>query len=216
MTLTFGEKIGRLEEVIVDLLFTGMPYVKVVSTYNGELGDRAKLVEALRTLKGEMPLVLIGYTGGKDEPVGRPPSPNGPLELRHEATIEVVCCADDSRAQYKRERAGGTLTRKGGMALSHRMFSDVRELLTNRQFAVTVDDEQVVLNEGELIPLDNEYIERITGLTAVSTPFGLYFDYATPDHAEPPAGEIAVINFDIGVGRGDGALRHPPGVFPAT
>ena len=66
MSLSFGEKVSKLEEAAVDLLFDGMPYVRVVSTYNGELGDRPKLIEALKTLSRDFPLVLLGYP-----PLGR-------------------------------------------------------------------------------------------------------------------------------------------------
>jgi hypothetical protein len=214
MSLTFGEKVGYLEEAIVDLLFGGMDYVHVVSTYNGELGDRAKLIEALKTLKGDFPLVLLGYTGGPIDPTGRPPTPNGPLEVRHEGTIEVVSCADDSRAQYKKTRGGAVLTRKGGQALSHRMFSDVLEQLSNRQLTKQIAGETVILNEGELIPTGIDYIERVTGLTAVSTTFSLYFDHTTTDHTAPPSGEIARVNFDITPEREPRDMNQPPGVFP--
>lgn len=212
--LTFGEKVSRLEEAVVDLLFTEMPYVRVVATYNGELGDRPKLVEALKTLKGDYPLVFVGYTGGTNELVGRPPSGNAPLELRHTGTIELVACADDSRAQYRRVRGSQALTRHGGMALTHRMFSDGLGLLSNRQLTARSEDEDVILNEGELIPADVDYIERVTGLTAVSTTFNFYFDFWTADHRVAPSGEIVKINFDVGTrGRGGAPqLRQPPGV----
>jgi phage gp37-like protein len=211
--LTFGEKVSRLEEAIVELLFAGMPYVRVVATYNGELGDRPKLVEALKTLKGDYPLVFVGYTGGTNEPVGRPPSGNAPLELRHTGTIELVACADDSRAQYKRVRGADALTRHGGMALTHRMFSDSLDLLSNRQLTTRVEDDDLLLNEGELIPADVDYIERVTGLTAVSITFDFSFAFCTADHSTPPSGEINLINFGVGPLGGGQQLRHPPGVF---
>lgn len=210
--LTFGEKVSRLEEGVVDTLFTGMPYVRMVSTYNGELGDRAKLVEALKTLKGDFPLLFVGYTGGTNEPVGRPPTGNRPMELRHTGTLELVACADDSRAQYKRVRGAEPLTRHGGMALTHRMFSDGLDLLSNRQFKAQVGEEEVILNEGEFVPADVNYVERITGLTAVSTTFDFYFDFWTTDHTPVPSGEIVQVNFDISLRGGGGSLLQPPGV----
>src|SRR3712207_713406 len=137
--LTLGQKVGLLEEAVVETLYAGMPYTRVVATYNGELGDRPKLVEALKTLKGDFPLVLVGYRGGDSAGGGRPASADTPLDVSHPATLEVVCCADDSRAQYKRARGAEPLTRKGEMALSHRMFSDVIDLLSNRQLKAEVD-----------------------------------------------------------------------------
>jgi hypothetical protein len=209
---SFGEKVSLIEEAIVELLFDEMPYVRVVSTYNGELGDRDKLVEALRTLKNDFPLVLVGYTGGTDEVVRRPATPNGPTELIHHGTVEIVSCADDSLAQFKHVRGAAPLTRKGGMALTHRMFSDTRALLTNRQFTKTVGgDEKVILNEGELVPQDNDYVERITGMTAVSTPFTLSFSYVTPGAPAPPSGVVNLINFSIDSPAG-GALTQLPGI----
>ena len=216
MTLSLGEKVGRLEEGTVELLFAGMPYVNVVATYNGELGDRPKLVEALKTLKGEFPLVLLGYAGGETVEVGRPSEPDGPVELIQQGTLDVVACCDDSRAQYKRLRAGQTLTRKGGQALSHRMFSDIQSILSGRQLTAAVEGEEepAVLNSEELIPRAVEYIERITGLTAVSVPFSLSISYSTPDHREPYGGEITTINFGIEPITTAPGLNHPPGVFP--
>ena len=215
MSLSFGDKVGKLEEAIVDLLFAGMPYVSTVSTYNGELSDRPKLIEALKTLKGMLPLVLVAYTGGTDEEVAGSPVPNAPVEIIHHATIEVVYCADDSRAQYKRVRAGDSLTRKGNQALTHRMFSDGRAILSGRQLTIEADGDTQILNEGELTPVANDYIERMPALTAVSTPFTLSFRYTSPDHREPYGGEITTINFDIGRIGDDGRnLEHPPGVFP--
>lgn len=211
--LTFGQKVSLLEEAIVDTLFTGMPYVNVVATYNGELGDRPKLVEALKTLKGDFPLVLVGFTGGTNELVGRPPTANKPLTLSHTGTIEIVSCADDSRAQYKRVRESQPLTRHGGMALTHRMFSDELDLLSNRQFKKRVEDEDIILNEGELIPANVDYIERVTGLTAVSLTFDFSFAFCTADHSTPPSGEINLINFDVGPRGGGQQFRHPPGIF---
>lgn len=214
MSLTFGEKVSLLEEAAVNLLFDGMPYVRIVSTYNGELGDRAKLVEALKSLRGDFPLVLLGYTGGPLTLNARPPTPNGPLDLMHEGTIEVVSCVDDSRNQYKRVRDQEPLTRKDGLALSHRMFSDVLDLLSNRQLRTVVEGETVILNEGELIPTGIDYIERVTGLTAVSTTFSLAFSHTTQDNTAPPSGEIAVVNFDIGTTRRPEQMNQPPGVYP--
>lgn len=211
-SFSIGEKVSLIEEAIVERLFAGMPYVNVVATYNGELGDRPKLVEALKTLKGDFPLIFVGYTGGTDKLVRRPATPNSPTEMIHHGTIEIVSCADDSRAQYKRMRsAADPLTRKGGMALTHRMFSDVRGLLTNRQMTKTVGDEKVILNEGELIPTDNDYVERITGLTAISTPFTLSFSYVTPGEPAPPSGVINLVNFTIESPDGS-ALNQPPGI----
>jgi hypothetical protein len=212
-TLTFGEKVGRIEEAIVDLLFGGMDYVRIVSTYNGELGDRPRLVEALRTLKGDFPLVLVGYTGGPFEETVRTPAPNAPLDERHHGGIEIVSCSDDSRSQYKLVRDSKPLTRKDGQALSHRMFSDVIALLSNRQLTATVGGEQVILNEGELIPRSVDYIERLTGMTAVSTTFSLYFDYTSADNRAAPSGEIARVNFDITPERSPEPMNEPPGVY---
>lgn len=197
MSLTFGQIVGKIEEVAIDLLFEGMKgYVTELSTYNGELGDRENLVKRLQNLSKShsFPLVWVGYSGGDD--VRFPDDgliPNVPLTLQHQGTLIVACCCDDERSQYTKRRTGQPLTRAGGQALSHRMMSDVRGILANRQLVTRVDNQDVILNEGELIPLANDYIERITNVTAVAIPFSFYFNYTTTNTATPfpPVKEIA-------------------------
>lgn len=216
MRLMLGQLVGLLEEKVVDLIFDGMTYVKTVRTYNGELGDRAKLAEAVKTLKDELPLVLVAYSGGEDVEWDGNLHPNTPRDKQHEATVTLVCCSDDSRSQYVRKRGKDPLTRKDGQALSHRMMSDARDLLDNRQLTTAVDDEEVVLNVGQLDANSNDYVERITGLTAVAVNFTCVFAYTTPDHTTEPGGEIATFNFSVAGADTAPELRHPPGVFPGT
>jgi phage gp37-like protein len=215
MSLTLGQLVGRLEEEVVDLVFDGMPYVKTVRTYNGELGDRAKLAEALKALKNEFPLVLVAYSGGEDVEWDGSREPNAPRDKQHEATLTVVCCADDLRHQYVRNRGQSALTRKDGQALSHRMMSDVRDILDNRQLTTEVDGEEAILNVGQLDATGNDYVERITGVTAIAVSFSCAFAYTTPDHSAEPSGEIAKINFSVGSSRGPADLRYPPGIHPS-
>lgn len=214
MSLSLGQLVGLLEEKVVDLVFDGMTYVKTVRTYNGELGDRARLAEALKALKNEFPLVLVAYSGGEDVEWDGSREPNTPRDKQHEGTLTLVCCADDSRHQYVRNRGQSALTRKDGQALSHRMMSDVRNLLDNRQLKTEVDGEKVILNVGQLDATGNDYVERITGVTAIAVSFECVFAYTTQDYSEEPSGEIARINFSVGSSRGPAELRHPPGIYP--
>jgi len=186
MSLTFGERIGRIEERAVDTVFTATSsYVNEVSTYNGELGDRENLIQVLRSLTGNFPLVWVGYTGGEDEEIDVPGQSGAPLVMRHKGTLIVVCVADDTRGQYRKRKSGSHLTRAGDIALTHRMLSDVRMALGGLQLTATVGGEEEILNPRELRPLANEYIERITNITAVAVPFSFAFNYETTDRRVP-------------------------------
>lgn len=212
MSFTFGQRIGLLEEAVVDALFAGIPALSEARTYDGELAEREKLVEALKTVKHTLPTALVAYSGGDDD-AEETALPSQARTVIHSGTLAVMLLADDTRGQYVRRRAGdSTLARKGGAATTHTLMSEVRRLLTGRQFEAVVEGERHVLNPGEMLPVGNEYVERIKGLTAVAVHFSFWFTYEVAPTFEGDA-LIEAVHFDLEptnqpAGRGDAPGVH--------
>lgn len=167
---------GGIEDAIIALLKQQMPEVKMIETYSGQLDDAASLKEAIASKARQFPLIMVSYADGEDIPT---PATSGvmgkPLHFRHDCTFVVICVSNDAR---------GSETQRRGHLGCYKLVAKVREHLTGRRFAKSVEGVKHNLTAQVLKPLSNEFVARLPSMTAYAVPFTTSFDWSSPDRQE--------------------------------
>lgn len=151
--------------------------VKTFATYSGEL-DGDNLKKALGDITPNFPMIMVSYTDGTDVrmPVTAPVLGRS-LHFRHDCSFAVICAVNDARGEAARRRGKPIGNQTIG---AYKMMAKVRETLSGLQLSTMVESEKVVLTNGPLIPVANEFIARVPGLTAYAVIFETYFQWSSP------------------------------------
>jgi hypothetical protein len=216
--MNFEEKVKAIEDAAMQIVDEGMPYVKTVATYGGELSDlnssqsRENLKDLLKQRALTFPLVLVAYAGGVPALGNEPLVFDEPREIQHRFTLVLVACDNNTRGEVVRRRGQETTNPAGRSYGTLKMVSDIYDLFTARQLLRRIDDVDVILNEGELVPLQDGFIERVPGITAQAVPFNGTFNFISAGQEQPPPGAIDLINFGIDPINGQRGATGRPGV----
>lgn len=220
--MTFEQHVNGIEDAMLASLEAKMTGVRNFGVYAGQLDNLTE--KDLKTLLGQMkedfPLVLVGYTDGKDDEnpaTGR--SPGCSLAFRHECSFIVFCLASNPRGAVAQKR--GVSTTETGVV---KMISEVREALSGIQFLrapdgtlsvltqrLREDDPREVLN-SPLLPKGNEHIAKMPGITVMAVIFDTDFRWSSEDRtAAGTAVEEIILKIDVTNERGQ-SQNGKPGV----
>jgi hypothetical protein len=216
--MNFAEKVIAIEDAAIKVVEEGMPYVQTIATYGGELSDintakgRENLKEVVNQRIVNGPTVLISYSGGQPALDGAPLVIDEPREVEHAFTIAFVALTKSTRSEVIRRRGIQTANPAGNEFGTYKMVSDFYDLFTARQLVARIDNQDVILNEGELIPVQDGFLTRVPGVTAHALPFTGSFRFVTSGRSQNEPVEINTINFDIGSLNGPHGAPPLPGV----
>lgn len=179
--------VANIEDSILALLEQQMKPlgVKSFDLYSGDLGDPETLKKALGAMSLNFPLVLVSYTDGVDtlDPKTAPVL-GKPRTYRHDCSFVVICASNDARGENARRRGKAI---KNVTIGTYTMISKVRELLSDLRLKVVVgegeDAETVLLTTDVLTPQANEYLTRMSNITAYAVIFDTAFKYSTLDRS---------------------------------
>ncbi|HEX8564135.1 MAG TPA: phage protein Gp37 [Pyrinomonadaceae bacterium] len=190
---TFELHINSIEDAILATLAAQIPSVKQIELYTGELDAAPEddIKRVLQQLKTKFPLILAGYTDGKDtEDPASGRSFGDPLVFRHNCSFIVFCCAGNVRgaSAQKRGRVASVGVRPEIGVVE--MISQVREALSGLQFlkTITTSAEGVTPAVTEelalcspLIPVGVEYVAKMPNITVYAVIFDTYFRWSSKD-----------------------------------
>lgn len=190
-------------------------YARTIIPYRGELDDAEITREsraALSKIVSRLPMFLIAYADGEDDPAAGYPWMFGePREIVHRCTFVVVACAPDARGDLQ-----GRTQASAGVG-AYRMVADAQRALLGRQFERESGGAAgpVVLNCDPLRPSRPPSVRailRLNEMTAMAVYFDTSFVYDTSEWGGPPA-PVEAINFGIDPAGGAAAERPlAPGV----
>ncbi|HEX8177858.1 MAG TPA: hypothetical protein VF543_22405 [Pyrinomonadaceae bacterium] len=218
MDLSFEKKVKLIENAAIKVVDEAMSYVRTVIAYGGELGNlnsaqgRENLKDVLKRGGINFPAVIVAYAGGVPRFDSMPLEIDKPIDIRHAFTLILVACDDNSRGTDVQRRGVETENNEGSSGGTYKMVSDFYDLFTARQLIARIDDEDVILNEGELIPLQDGFIERVPSITAQVVPFNGTFSFTTSGRDSNPPIQIEEIHFGLDVRNGPHTETDAPGV----
>jgi phage gp37-like protein len=169
-------------------------YLKTgVGSYAGEL-DEKNLRNAIESLSGNLPLMLVSYGQGVDQmSPATSPAFGEPRSWRHTCIFTVMVLDNNARGEVEQRRGAV------GDAGAYKMIADVYAGLSGVSFAwrPPAGDEpakvvrlvpnrpkaatDVALNLEPLRPDGIDYVARLKGLTAYAVHFETYFNWIEPD-----------------------------------
>lgn len=174
---------GGIEDGILEVLEGVMKPlgVRTFSTYSGEL-DSDNLKKAINDITPNFPMIMVSYTDGTDKPMPATSSiPGRSLHFRHDCSFAVICVVDDARGETARRRGKPIGSKKIGV---YSMMAAVRNTLSGLQLITMVEEERVILTNGLLTPVANEFIARVPQMTAYAVIFETYFQWSSPKRGE--------------------------------
>ena len=180
--------VSNIEDSILALLEQQMKPlgVKYFELYSGDLGDPDTLKKALGTMTIKFPLVMVSYTDGTDSLLPKTSPVLGRARtFQHNCSFVVICASNDARGENARRRGKPI----GGMTIgTYKMVSKVLELLSDLRLKVIVGEgaeaEEVLLTTEVLTPQANEYLTRMSNITAYAVIFDTAFKYSTLDRSQ--------------------------------
>lgn len=189
-TLDFEFYAGGIEDGIIDVLTPIMQAaplsVRELTTYSGEL-DREALQEAIASQARMFPMVMVSYAGGESFPYPATPAVKGrKLRFRHDCHFLVIVADDNPFSEKARRRSK-----------VYGMISAVWTTLTGIRLKKTVNvppNTDYLLTIDPLIPVANDYIERLPNITAYAVSIKTAFKWVSPDRQLPgtPVSQLIV------------------------
>lgn len=202
-TLDFEFYAGAIEDAIVAALKTGMPDLKDVDTYSGQLDDPKEIERALTSQGRKFPLAMVSYADGEDSRAqGYSPVAGLPLNFRHDCFFAVIFLSNDARGERARRRGVGT--QKGVYGL----IGQADQILTGLRFKKTVEGEKHLLNVDPIEPVSIEFVP-LPNLTAYARIYGTAFKWQSPDRTGAPI-DVTQLDVDVSSLNQAGTMRRPP------
>ncbi|MDQ4119883.1 MAG: DUF1834 family protein [Acidobacteriota bacterium] len=226
---TFETHINEIEDAGIATLRSDLTYAKKIDLYTGELDGMPEhdLKRHLAQLKAQFPLILFGYTDGRDTedaPVGK--SFGESLVFRHDCSFIAFCCSTNVRGARANKRGRAAATGQAAEIGVVKMISDVRESLTGLQFYKTVLDENgdpVLDANGKPVeialcapfkPTGNAYVAKLPNIYVYAVVFDTWFRWRSRDRK--PGGidvDQIIVEVDLDIDADARQSTNTPGVF---